>query len=123
VRLLLDSHIVLWWDTDLNKLSDDQRDAISDSSNQIFVSVATVWELGIKRTSGRVKLGESIRLLARRLGFVELPITMEHSELAASLPLHHKDPFDRMLVAQATVEGLTLVTADDGLRGYGVACL
>lgn len=123
MRLLLDSHIVLWWDTDLNKLSDDQRDAISDSSNQIFVSVATVWELGIKRTSGRVKLGESIRLLARRLGFVELPITMEHSELAASLPLHHKDPFDRMLVAQATVEGLTLVTADDGLRGYGVACL
>jgi PIN domain nuclease of toxin-antitoxin system len=123
VRVLLDSHIVLWWDTDLNKLSDDQRDAISDSSNQIFVSVATVWELGIKRTSGRVKLGESIRLLARRLGFVELPITMEHSELAASLPLHHKDPFDRMLVAQATVEGLTLVTADDGLRGYGVACL
>jgi PIN domain nuclease of toxin-antitoxin system len=123
VRLLLDSHIVLWWDTDLNKLSGDQREAISDSSNQIFVSAATVWELGIKRTSGRVKLGESIRLVARRLGFVELPITMEHGELAASLPLHHKDPFDRMLVAQAIVEGLTLVTVDDVLRGYGVACL
>jgi PIN domain nuclease of toxin-antitoxin system len=123
VRLLLDSHIVLWWDSEVNKLSDDQREAISDSTNQIFVSAATVWELGIKRSSGRVILGESIRLLARRLGFVELPITMEHSELAASLPLLHKDPFDRMLVAQAIVEGLTLVTADDVLRGYGVACL
>jgi PIN domain nuclease of toxin-antitoxin system len=123
VRLLLDSHIVLWWDRELNKLSDDQREAISDSSNQIFVSAATVWELAIKRSSGRVILGESIRLLARRLGFVELPITMEHGELAASLPLHHKDPFDRMLVAQAIVEGLTLVTADDALRVYGVGCL
>jgi PIN domain nuclease of toxin-antitoxin system len=123
VRLLLDSHIVLWWDSELIKLSDDQREAIGDSNNQILVSAATVWELGIKRTSGRVILGESIRLLARRLGFVELPITMEHGELAASLPLHHKDPFDRMLVAQAIVEGLTLVTADDVLRGYGVACL
>ena len=120
---MLDSHIVLWWDSELIKLSDDQREAIGDSNNQILVSAATVWELGIKRTSGRVILGESIRLLARRLGFVELPITMEHGELAASLPLHHKDPFDRMLVAQAIVEGLTLVTADDVLRGYGVACL
>jgi PIN domain nuclease of toxin-antitoxin system len=123
VRLLLDSHIVLWWDSEPGKLSDDQREAISDSANQIFVSAATVWELGIKRSSGRVILGESIRLLARRLGFVELPITMEHGELAASLPLHHKDPFDRMLVAQAIVEGLTLVTADDALRVYGVGCL
>jgi PIN domain nuclease of toxin-antitoxin system len=123
VRLLLDSHIVLWWDAELSKLSDDQREAIADPNNQIFVSAVTVWELGIKRSSGKVVLGESIRLLARRLGFNELPITMEHSELAASLPLHHKDPFDRMLVAQATVEGLTLVTTDDVLRRYGVACL
>jgi PIN domain nuclease of toxin-antitoxin system len=123
VRVLLDSHVVLWWDTDLSKLSDDQREAIGDSNNQIFVSAVTVWELGIKRSSGKVILGESIRLLARRLGFVELPITMEHSEAAASLPLHHKDPFDRMLVAQAMVEGLTVVTADDVLRRYGVACL
>ena len=123
MRLLLDSHIVLWWDSEPSKLSDYQCEAISDPTNQIFVSAATVWELGIKRSSGRVILGESIRLLARRLGFVELPITMEHSELAASLPLHHKDPFDRMLVAQAIVEGLMLVTADEMLRGYGVGCL
>jgi len=60
---------------------------------------------------------------AQRLGFVELPITMEHGELAASLPLHHKDPFDRMLIAQATVEGLSLVTADAAIRKYDVACV
>jgi PIN domain nuclease of toxin-antitoxin system len=123
VRLLLDSHIVLWWDSDLDKLSADQRDAIGDPGNQVLVSAVSGWELGIKRSSGKLKLTDSIRILARRFGFIELSITMEHAEFAGSLPLLHKDPFDRMLVAQAMVEGLTLVTVDAAMREYGVACL
>ena len=123
MRLLLDSHIVLWWDSDLDKLSADQRDAIGDPGNQVLVSAVSGWELGIKRSSGKLKLTDSIRILARRFGFIELSITMEHAEFAGSLPLHHKDPFDRMLVAQAMVEGLTLVTVDAAMREYGVACL
>jgi PIN domain nuclease of toxin-antitoxin system len=105
------------------KLSERQREAISEPGNQVFVSAVTGWELGIKRSTGKLVLIDSIGVMAQRLGFIELPITMEHGELAASLPLHHKDPFDRMLVAQATAEGLTLVTADAAIREYAVACL
>ncbi len=123
MQLLLDSHILLWWDSDLSRLSGDQREAISDPGNTVFVSAVTGWELGIKRSTGKLVLTDSIRELARRFGFLELPVTMEHGELAASLPLNHKDPFDRMLVAQAMAEGLTLVTVDGAIRGYGVACL
>ena len=117
MRLLLDSHVLLWWDADLSKLSKDQREAISNSINQVFVSAVSAWELGIKRSTGKLTLAEPVQILARQLGFVELPITMEHGELAASLPLHYKDPFDRMMVAQAIVEGLTLVTIDAACVG------
>lgn len=123
MRLLLDSHVLLWWDSDLDKLSEEQREAISEPRNQVFVSAATAWELGIKRSTGKLILTDSIRVLAQRFGFFELRITMEHGERAASLPLHHKDPFDRILVAQAIVEGLTLVTADAAIREYAVGCL
>jgi PIN domain nuclease of toxin-antitoxin system len=123
VRLLLDSHVLLWWDADLSKLSNAQRDAISDPTNEVFVSAATAWELGIKRSAGKLTLTDSIQVLVQRFGFVELPITMKHGELAASLPLHHKDPFDRMLVAQANAERMTLVTADGRLAVYSVNLL
>ena len=123
MRLLLDSHIVLWWDTDLTKLSESQREAISNPANQVFVSAVSAWELSIKRSTGKLTFTDSIRMLVKRFGFVELPITMEHGELAASLVLHHKDPFDRMLVAQAIVEKMVLVTADRRLAEYRVAML
>ena len=121
--LLLDSHTALWWDTDLSKLSAEQREAIGDPGNQVFVSAASAWELSIKRAAGKLILKDSIQALSARLGFTELPITMKHGEAAAALPLHHKDPFDRMLVAQAMVEGMVLVTADRRLGQYGVAVL
>ncbi len=123
MRLLLDSYIVLWWDTDLGRLSEGQREAIGDPDNEVYVSAASAWELGIKRSAGKLSLTDSIQILVQRFGFVELPITMEHSELAASLPLHHKDPFDRMLVAQAIVEQMVLVTADRRLAEYPVKLL
>jgi PIN domain nuclease of toxin-antitoxin system len=123
VRLLLDSHVVLWWDKDLTRLTDAQCNAISDSDSEVFVSAATAWELGIKRSTGKLLLADSIQALAQRFGFTELAITMTHGELAASLPLFHKDPFDRMLVAQAIVEGMVLVTADSRLAEYPVKLL
>ncbi len=122
-RLLLDSHMVLWWDSDVTRLSDRQRAAIEEPSHQVYVSAATAWELGIKQASGKLVLSGSIQELVRRSGFLELPITMKHAEKAAALPLHHKDPFDRVLVAQAIEEGLTLVTVDRRLADYGVAVL
>ncbi len=116
MQLLLDSHALLWWDGDLEKLSAAQRAAISDPDNEVFVSAVTPWELGIKSAAGKLALRDSVRGLAAKFGFIELPITLSHGEAAASLPLVHKDPFDRMLVAQAIVEGMVLVTADGRLR-------
>jgi len=123
VRVLLDSHIVLWWDKDLSKLTEAQRAAIRDSENEVFVSAVTAWELGIKRSTGKLAFADSIQALAQRFGFTELSITMAHGELAASLPLQHKDPFDRMLVAQAILERMVLVTADGRLAEYPVTLL
>ncbi len=123
MRLLLDSHTLLWWDSDLDRLSPAQHDALSDPDNTIFVSAVTAWELGIKRASGRLALVQSIEALSARFGFVELTITMRHGQYAASLPPVHKDPFDRMLVAQALVEDLILVTADRRFSEYQVTIL
>ena len=123
MRLLLDSHSALWWDRDLSKLSARQRTAIGDRANDVFVSAASAWELSIKRATGKLVLRDSVEDLAARLGFIELPITMKHGEAPAALPMHHKDPFDRMLVAQATAEGMVLVTADSKLAQYGVVIL
>ena len=123
MRLLLDSHILLWWDSDLSKLSITQRAVIEDPANQVYVSPVSAWELGIKSTVGKLKLQGSVRDLVRRWGFAELPITMAHGERAAELPLLHKDPFDRMLIAQAMTEGMVLVSADSKLAEYGVAVL
>ncbi len=122
-RLLLDSHLLLWWDSDLSRLEARQREAIGDPDNDVFVSAVSAWELGIKQAAGRLVLAESIEALAARLGFAELPITMEHGRHAAALPMLHKDPFDRMLVAQAIVERMVLVTADAQLAVYPVSVL
>ena len=123
MRLLLDSHVVLWWDKDLSRLPRSQRTAIEDQDNEVFVSSVSAWELGIKRFAGKLALADSVQEIAERFGFSELPITMGHGELAASLPLHHKDPFDRMLVAQAILEGMVLVTVDARLGDYPVKLL
>ena len=123
MRLLLDSHVLLWWDSDSGKLSAAQLDAISDSENAIFVSAATAWELGIKVAAGKLTISGSVAALAERFGFVELSITLAHGQGAAALPLLHNDPFDRMLVAQAISEQMVLVTLDHRMIGYDVAVL
>jgi PIN domain nuclease of toxin-antitoxin system len=124
VKLLLDSHAFLWWLAENPKLSSGARQAVADPSSIVHVSAATLWELSIKASLGKLDLDGAD--LVEEIGendFVELPMTARHSFAAAILPRHHDDPFDRMLVAQAQAEGLTVVTRDPAFRAYGVAVL
>jgi PIN domain nuclease of toxin-antitoxin system len=123
MRLLLDSHILLRLDSDPNLVPAFQREVIADCANEVFVSAATAWELGIKQSNGKLILSKPVSEQRMQFGFLELPITFAHAEFAATLPLLHRDPFDRMLVAQAIVEQMVLVTADSQLSGYPVKLL
>ena len=93
------------------------------TADAVFVSAASVWELEMKRKAGRLRAPEDIEWLVDGAGYEQLDITFEHARIAGRLPLHHRDPFDRMLVAQARVEGLTLATADRDLAAYDVPIL
>jgi PIN domain nuclease of toxin-antitoxin system len=123
VRLLLDTHVFLWWDRQQRRVPRDLRAVIEDARNQIFVSTATVWEVAIKRAIGKLQFDASIVDTVERLGFEILPITGLHAEHAGGLPRHHNDPFDRLLIAQAYLEGMVLGTQDRLMRPYGVAML
>jgi len=121
--LLLDTHVLLWWLTDSPRLPQAFRDSLADPKLPCFVSAATVWEIGIKRAIGKLEApSELIEILAEE-GFNDLPITLAHAEAASNLPLHHRDPFDRMLIAQGHIEALTIATLDGHFSQYGVALL
>ena len=124
MKLLLDSHAFLWWLVEDSKLTAEARKAVSDPLSTIHFSAATVWELSIKAALGKLDLG-GVDLVEEieANDFVELPMTARHSLVAGTLPRHHEDPFDRMLIAQARIEGLTIVTRDPAFRAYGVALL
>ncbi len=124
MRLLLDTNVFLWWMEGSERLTEAWRTAIADKRSTVHVSAATIWEISIKQALGRVDLGGS-DLVAEidASGFVELPVTAKHAWRAGTLPTHHNDPFDRMLVAQAELEGLTLATSDEFLSAYGVSML
>lgn len=119
--LLLDSHVLLWYVDGDTRLSDADAMVIRKTEH-VSVSAATVWELTIKMTLGKLP-PRSILALARDANCTLLPITPEHAQAIASLPRHHGDPFDHLLLAQAKVEGLTLVTHDEVLARYGVPVL
>jgi len=121
VRLLLDTHVLIWWDEGA-RLSDKADGAIR-AAQQVYVSSVTGWEIAIKSSLGRLETTRSVVDAARESGFEELPVRLVHTEMLRALPLHHRDPFDRMLVAQARVEGLTLVSRDRALREYDVKVL
>lgn len=121
-RLLLDTHVVLWWQEDAPGLRDDVRTAIA-SAEVVYVSAVSTWEVEIKRALGKLTIPAPFSDVVSLNDFAELPITMRHASATAALPLHHRDPFDRMLVAQALVEGCTLVTLDRMLAVYGVSIL
>ena len=121
-KLLLDTHVFLWWRADDPHLKETAKVAIAEA-DVVFVSAATAWEAAIKAALGRLQLPDTVESGVEDSGFEKLPITFSHAEAAAVLPPHHYDPFDRMLVAQATAEGLTLVTHDRNLESYDVPIL
>ena len=121
MKLLLDTHLLLWATIYPNRLSNKARTLIADMDNELYFSAASLWELTIKRGLGRNDFDVDPRVLCRALldnGYSELPISSEHAITVGGLPTSHKDPFDRMLVAQATVEGITLLTHDRKLARY-----
>jgi PIN domain nuclease of toxin-antitoxin system len=122
VRLLLDTHVLIWWMTNDPELSSEARDKL-DHEPDVFLSAAVVWELAIKQAAGklysRVELAERVR----DFGFRDLPITAAHAAEAGRLPMIHRDPVDRMLVAQARCERLTIVTQDRMIQKYDVPVL
>lgn len=123
MRLLLDSQTVLWWvGIDRERLSERMRLAI-DEAEEVFVSVASVWELEIKRSLGKLAFADDAWAQVEALGVGWLPIDLGDTLAAAKLPRHHGDPFDRMIVAQALVRDLTLVTSDRRLADYEVPIL
>jgi PIN domain nuclease of toxin-antitoxin system len=127
VRLLLDTHVFLWWLQDSPRLSEHARDQLAAATSAVLVSAVSIWEIAIKASIGKLtmepedlaRLGDLIALC----GFTELPVTAQHAAKVVTLPHHHSDPFDRLLIAQARVEDLTIVTADQALDHYDAATL
>jgi len=124
MKLLLDTHTFLWWTTDDPQISATALDLIADSRNSLYWSAASSWEVSIKFALGRLPLPDAPeQFLPTELGrnrIESLPITDRHAFQAGRLPRHHRDPFDRMLVAQAQAEGLGLITNDSGIRRYEI---
>ncbi|ONI70438.1 twitching motility protein PilT [Actinosynnema sp. ALI-1.44] len=123
MRLLLDTHVLLWWLSGSGDLAESAENAIAEAENDSVVSVATMWEISIKQSTGKLKVDGDLRQHMRDQYFQELPVVGDHAVAVRDLPLHHKDPFDRLLIAQARCEGLTLVTADKAISAYDVPIL
>lgn len=119
-RFLLDTHVFLWWLSDDPALGAAARQMIGEPRNQVLVSAASIWEISIKQAKGMLEAPEDLEALVEDEGFTKLPISLFHGQQAGKLPEIHRDPFDRMLIAQAQAEGLELVTADGIIPQYGV---
>ena len=119
-RLLVDTHALLWWLTDDPALSPEARDAIADPLSEPFVSAASMWEIAIKRSLGKVTAPDDLPDRIADEGLPWLPISASHAWQVRELPLHHRDPFDRILMAQALIERLPIITADPHFGQYGV---
>jgi PIN domain nuclease of toxin-antitoxin system len=124
VRLLFDTHIFIWASSDPGRLSQAASAALAADGNSLFVSAATAWEIAIKVSVGRLQFPlDKFEATADEMGIEPLPMTVQHAMAAARLPRHHNDPFDRVLIAQARTEGLTLVTMDRAFGRYEVPLL
>lgn len=121
-RLLLDTHAFLWWKENNPRLSLPAREAIT-TADMVFVSAASAWEVAIKSSLGKVRLPRPFSEGVEDSGFLELPIRFQHAAAVELLPPHHTDPFDRMLLAQAVVEKLVIVSHDRALEPYGAAII
>ncbi|MCE3243505.1 MAG: PilT protein [Deltaproteobacteria bacterium] len=122
MRLLLDTHVLLWWLSDDRKLAKNARDIIANSDNDVLVSSASAWEISIKAALGRLEIElDDLESALVKNGFRSLPIGLQHALTAGRLPNVHRDPFDRMLVAQASIEELRVVSHDRVFERYGLA--
>ena len=121
--ILLDTHVILWFFDEDKRLSQTAIDAINSPDNKKYVSIASLWEAAIKSSLGKLKLDGGIGAFIENIddnGFLLLPITTEHIKTVMNLPYHHRDPFDRMLIAQAISEGISVMTNDDYIMTYDV---
>jgi len=118
LNILLDTHMILWWLNNDPLLPEFSRNLISDSDTICFISSASIWEISIKSALGKLEIPDDYLEELRDEGFLELPIRWEHARMVKELPLHHHDPFDRILIAQSNREKLFLVTVDDEIKQY-----
>ena len=119
MKLLLDTHVALWWLAG-DPVGDDAERQLADPTNRVLLSAAVVWEVAIKRSLGKLDAPPDLVEVLTGAGATAAPITLEHVAAVEHLPPHHRDPFDRLLVAQATIEQAAIVSADPELRAYGV---
>jgi PIN domain nuclease of toxin-antitoxin system len=123
MRLLLDTHAFLWWMDGGSALSSEARAAIESPGSVVYLSAASAWEMSIKRARGRLDSPTDVAEAVDVSGFRELAVSILHAQSVGALPPHHADPFDRILIAQAQLEGLTIVTRDPAFEAYGVPLL
>ena len=123
MKLLLDTHAALWWLSDDTRLGDTSAQLMTDASNQVLLSAVVVWEVAIKRSLGKLEAPGDFAGTLLGAGAQALPIGVDHADAIGELPWHHRDPFDRLLIAQAQIERAVLVSDDEALAPYGVPML
>ena len=123
MNLILDTHILLWWMDDNDLLPQKYRLAIADSDNICFVSAVSVWEISIKSAIGKLDIPDDYLEVLLEQDFREIPISWQHADMVRHLPMYHKDPFDRLLIAQAIVDDLTVLSVDKIISKYDVKIL
>jgi len=127
VQFLLGTHALLWWLADSSKLKATWRGALGDSQSRVVVSAASIWEIAFESSMGRLELDLpddlALSALAESCGFEDMPVSARHAAAVQELPFHHADPFDRILIAQAKLERLTLVSADRAMKAYDIELL
>jgi PIN domain nuclease of toxin-antitoxin system len=123
VKLLLDTHTLIWWLTNDPSLSQKAKDAITSPDNLVFVSAASAWEITIKKTIGKLKTPDDLLEQIEQKDFQPLPIEIHQALTVEKLPLHHSDPFDRILIAQAVCEDLTIITRDREFSAYSISII
>ena len=120
---LIDTHVLLWLDEEPERLSEHVLGLLRDPQHAVYCSAASLWEIAVKQNVGKLRIKGALPSLLELYGLTELPVTARYAELTRTLPMHHRDPFDRMLVAQAMAEQLVLISADRQMLAYEVAIL
>ena len=121
MKLLLDTHASLWWLSDDDRIGKHVARHLTDETNQVLLSAVVVWEVAIKRSLGKLDAPDDLVSILLGAGAQPLPVTLDHAAAAETLPWHHRDPFDRLLVAQALTEDAAIVSRDEPLSAYGVS--